>query len=100
MTGVLPEIIRTRHGKTNLLSLYNYGVQQKKEEIRNSLVAENTVWQKYVNPDIVMNEWETVVTTHTDGRNTVLPSVCIFFELWYKSLLSNERLGGVNGSNR
>jgi asparagine synthase (glutamine-hydrolysing) len=99
MTGILPEIIRTRHGKTNLLSLYNYGVQQKKEEIRNSLIADNSVWKKYINPDIVMNEWETVVTTHTDGRNTVLPSVCIFFELWYKSLLSNERFGGVNGSN-
>jgi hypothetical protein len=97
MTGILPEIIRLRPYKTNLLSLYNYGVQQKSIEIGSSIFSESAIWQKYVNPDVVLKEWQNVVTPQTDGLNSVLPSLCIFYEIWYKSILNGENFGGING---
>lgn len=81
-----PGIIKSRFGKTNLLSLYNFGVERAKSDNKD-WNHEDAYWRKYVKADVVLNEWQTEVSSQTDGRITVIPSLCYFYDLWYKSFL-------------
>lgn len=82
----LPAIINSRFGKTNLLSLYNFGVQRAKSDFQN-WNREDATWRKYVKADVVLNEWQTEISSQTDGPKAVIPILCLFYELWYKSFL-------------
>ncbi len=97
MVGALPESIRVRPGKTNLLSLYNYGLQQKKQDMETLLFSQNVTWRKYVSESVLCKEWQIEVTKESSGARSLLPCLCILFELWYKSSGRIQNLGGTNG---
>jgi asparagine synthase (glutamine-hydrolysing) len=83
----LPELILSRNDHTNLLPIYNYGVKQRFSEIQTNIKSENAGWKEYVKPEVVVKEWQTEITRNNDGANTTIPSLCVFYEIWYKSLL-------------
>jgi asparagine synthetase B (glutamine-hydrolysing) len=90
MDRILPVIVGSRPGKTNLLTFYNFGVQQQKLDLKNYYYNEDAIWRKYVKADIVLNEWQVKILPQTDGQIKVVPPLCLFYELWYKSLFTNE----------
>ena len=86
MGETLPGVIKSRFGKTNLLSLYNFGVQRAKSDYKD-WNREDAAWRKFVKADVVLNEWQTDISSQNDGRITLIPSLCYFYNLWYNSFL-------------
>ncbi len=88
MTGILPEVIRSRVGKTDLLTFYDYGVEQKSVEIERSLFSDEVFWDKYVNRDFLYNNWQFENSTLYKAQRSTIPALCAFFDLWQKSLIN------------
>jgi asparagine synthase (glutamine-hydrolysing) len=88
MQGVLPEEIRMRRERTNLLEIYNFGVRQRRKEIKKFIIEDNLGWNEYVKVDQVIKEWGKEILVEDSGGHTTLPSLCVFYELWYKSYIN------------
>lgn len=87
MDGILPVMIQSRNDYSDLLPLFNYGLQRRGNEILEKPDVDELSWQKFVNADIVYKELHTQVTRFNDGPRKVVPSLCILFNLWYKSFV-------------
>jgi asparagine synthetase B (glutamine-hydrolysing) len=84
MRGILPEVIRTRSGKTGLTPLYYHGLQQKRKELEIFFSVPYPIWKEYVNENWFASRWETVFSPEQDGAEKVVPWVCVTFLLWYQ----------------
>jgi asparagine synthetase B (glutamine-hydrolysing) len=92
MADLLPEPVLHRKGHSNLLSLYNYGVNQKYPEMSESL--DSGISKKFVRKDFVRDMLSTEITPVNDGGHTTIPALYLFFDIWYKIALKRSQTYG------
>jgi asparagine synthase (glutamine-hydrolysing) len=88
MKGILPEIIRTRETPTHLLALLFRGFEQQKDITENFFQGSNLHWQAYVRTDWLLKRWKEFRLPTRNGRELLVPWLCVAYELWYGSLIS------------
>jgi asparagine synthase (glutamine-hydrolysing) len=93
MQGILPEIIRTRNGKTSLLPLFSYGLEKKSNEMRTFFTDTHTTWEKYVDSNWLWSRWDSFFSIDRDEAEQVVPWLCTAFVVWYKCMITSIQNG-------
>ncbi len=84
MHGRLPEVIRTRPGKTSWISLFFRGMEREKDTLQNYIQDPQAFWRKFVRSGWLLNHWDTVFTRDQDGADEIVPWLCVSYETWYR----------------
>jgi len=92
MQGILPEKPRSRPGKSSLITLYAYGLRQKKEEIQTFFSDTIAIWKDYIDPAWLSNHWEYFCSTEDDNYEVVILWLCVAFTMWYKYISDFPRV--------
>ncbi len=86
MQGILPHPIISRTNPTYLLPLLSRGLTREQSNIENHINNPDAAWRKYVLPKWVFKNWKNEVTPFTDGPSSMVPWLCISFDLWKRKL--------------
>ena len=93
MQGILPEVVRTRQGKTSFLTLFSYGVEQKTDDLRNYFSNTQAIWGKFVDSPWVWSQWDSFFSIDQDGAEKVVPWLCMAYVVWYKYIIPSIQSG-------
>lgn len=84
MHGILPEIARTRNGKTSMSTLFFYGLERKRNDLQTFFSDPHAIWKNYVDSDWLLSRWGAIFAPYQDGAEKVVPWLSVAFVVWYK----------------
>lgn len=94
MSGILPEMVRTRNNKTSLVPLFSYGIKREKRRLKSFYKDNNAAWCKFVSTDWIEKNWNAFADK--DIPQTMVPALCLAYEIWYKSIVQSLSQGNSN----
>jgi len=97
MTGILPELIRTRTERQELNSLYFRGMEREKFRIKSLLQKPSAGWHGYVKNDWLAANSDPSESRECTGAEALVPWMCASYEIWKSS--SAVHLVASNGAN-
>jgi asparagine synthase (glutamine-hydrolysing) len=83
MSGILPDAIRTRDGKTDFNALFFRGIERENPLSQACFQDPAAAWHRYIRSD-----WQMQMIANQIGSERLLPWMCISYENWYKLVTS------------
>lgn len=95
MHGILPEMIRSRSQPTSLAPFYFTGLVRERKALRTCLESPESLWRRFVKSDRLLEQVNNADSDQADGARTLVPWLCLSFELWHKNVKSGYNKQGV-----